>query len=98
MLLHGMLTFHIFFSKTKRTSFVRWWRAPEVYIYPREYDEKLDLWSVGCIMAELILLRPVFAGDDVVDQLNKIFNVIGTPDLATLNDICKPGVYNKTRI
>jgi hypothetical protein len=43
-------------------------------------------------MAELILLRPVFRGSDHIDQLNKIFDIIGTPDLATLNEICTPGM------
>jgi serine/threonine protein kinase len=70
--------------------FVRWWRAPEIFINWEQYDEKLDIWSVGCIMAELILLRPIFRGLDHIDQLNKIFNILGTPDLTTLNEICTP--------
>jgi len=76
----------------KKIGFVRWWRAPEIYINWERYDEKLDLWSVGCIMAELIRLRPVFPGSDHIDQLNKIFAVIGTPNLATLHEICTPGM------
>jgi len=47
-------------------------------------------------MAELILLRPLFRGSDHIDQLNKIFDIIGTPDLATLDDICTLGLYKKT--
>ena len=68
----------------------RWWRAPEVFINWERYDEKVDIWSVGCIMAELILLKPLFAGTDHIDQLTKIFDVVGTPDLATLDDVCEP--------
>ncbi|CAF1253317.1 unnamed protein product [Adineta steineri] len=64
----------------------RWWRAPEVFIHLERYNDKLDIWSVGCIMAELILLRPIFRGTDFTDQLNKIFDIIGTPDLTTLNE------------
>ena len=74
-------------------SFIRWWRAPEVYINPKRYSEKLDIWSTGCVMAELILLRPVFCGSGPLDQLNKIFDILGTPDLATLNEICAPGLW-----
>jgi hypothetical protein len=44
-------------------------------------------------MAELILLRTVFRGSDHIDQLNKIFNILGTPDLTTLNEICTTGSY-----
>ncbi|CAF3402406.1 unnamed protein product [Rotaria sp. Silwood2] len=41
-------------------------------------------------MAELILLRPIFRGTSYIDQLDKIFDIIGTPDLAILNDTCTP--------
>jgi p38 MAP kinase len=68
----------------------RWWRAPEVFINWERYDEKVDIWSVGCIMAELIILKPLFAGTDHIDQLTKIFDVVGTPDLATLDEVCEP--------
>jgi hypothetical protein len=43
-------------------------------------------------MAQLILLRPVFPGKDHIDQLNKIFEILGTPDTATLNEICTAGL------
>lgn len=54
-------------------------------------DEKLDIWSVGCIMAELILLRPLFRGSDKIDQLKKIFDITGTPEIDSLREICSPG-------
>ncbi len=72
---------------------IRWWRAPEVYIDEKHYREKLDIWSVGCIMGELILLRPLFRGRDHMDQLDKILQILGTPSAATLNEICIPGLY-----
>ncbi|CAF1475184.1 unnamed protein product [Adineta steineri] len=68
----------------------RWWRAPEVFVHWKRYNDKLDIWSVGCIMAELILLSPIFRSDDHIEQLNKIFDLIGTPNLATLNETCTP--------
>jgi hypothetical protein len=43
-------------------------------------------------MAELILLHPLFRGTDHIDQLNKIFDIIGTPDIATITGICEPGM------
>lgn len=72
---------------------ISWWRAPEVYINQKQYREKLDIWSIGCIMGELILLRPLFRGTDHLSQLNEIFNLLGTPDLNTLDDICTSGSY-----
>jgi serine/threonine protein kinase len=76
-------------------SITRWWRAPDVIVDWERYDDKLDVWSVGCIMGELILLGPLFRGKDHIDQLNKIFDIIGTPDLDTLNAVCTPGLYKK---
>ncbi len=72
---------------------IRWWRAPEMYINQDQYRDKIDIWSVGCIMAELILLRTVFHGSDHLDQLNKILDTLGTPDTATLNEIYTTGLY-----
>jgi serine/threonine protein kinase len=74
----------------------RWWRAPEVYINQKHYREQLDIWSVGCIMAELILLQPAFRGADQKGQLDKMFDILGTPDLATLNEICTAGLYTNS--
>jgi hypothetical protein len=44
-------------------------------------------------MAELILLKPLFAGTDHIDQLTKIFDIVGTPDLGTLDEVCEPCMY-----
>jgi len=57
----------------------RWYRAPEVVLDAKHYGAPLDLWSVGCIMAEMFTRRPLFKGEDYADQLKKIFNVIGLP-------------------
>ncbi|CAF3515467.1 unnamed protein product [Rotaria sp. Silwood1] len=70
----------------------RWWRAPEVFINWERYDEKLDIWSIGCIMAELIVLQPIFPGQGYLDQLDKIFDIIGTPDITTLHELATEGV------
>ncbi|CAF2954964.1 unnamed protein product [Rotaria sp. Silwood2] len=83
----------VFVSKRIKTFLIRWWRAPEVITNWGRYDEKIDLWSIGCIMAELILLRPVCQGRNNLDQLNKIFDLIGTPDINTINEVCAEGLY-----
>ncbi|KAH9169842.1 kinase-like protein [Lactarius sanguifluus] len=63
----------------------RWYRAPEVMLALRRYGTAIDVWSIGCILAELLLGRPLFKGKDYVDQLNKILEVLGTP----CNDILR---------
>jgi len=62
----------------------RWWRAPEVVLLPSAYNEKVDIWSIGCILAELMGRKPVFQGGDHLDQIKKIFQVIGSPSEADL--------------
>lgn len=59
----------------------RWYRAPELLFGTRSYGVGIDIWSVGCIIAELLLRTPIFPGESDIDQLVKIFNVLGTPTL-----------------
>ncbi|UJR33746.1 hypothetical protein I4U23_021173 [Adineta vaga] len=68
----------------------RIWDAPETFTNETQCNNKLDVWSVGCIMAELIVHKTLFCGVDHTDQLDKIFDIIGTPDLTTIDDICAP--------
>ena len=58
----------------------RWYRAPECTLKSHNYNEKIDIWAIGCIMAELYTLKPIFPGNEEFDQLNKILNVVGTPE------------------
>eukprot|EP00762_Andalucia_godoyi_P008249 ANDGO_02996.mRNA.1 Extracellular signal-regulated kinase 1 len=57
----------------------RWYRPPELLLMCPTYSKEVDVWSVGCILAELINRRPIFPGKDYVHQLQLIFEVIGTP-------------------
>lgn len=57
----------------------RWYRAPEVMLSPCSYSKPLDMWSIGCIFAEMLLRRPLFAGKDYLDQLQLIFRTMGMP-------------------
>ena len=58
----------------------RWYRAPECVLKSTSYNEKIDIWAIGCIMAELYNLKPIFPGNDEFDQINKICKIIGTPE------------------
>jgi len=57
-----------------------WYRAPDVLLGSRNYSTSIDIWSAGCIMAEMYSGRPLFPGKTNEDQLNKIFKLLGTPD------------------
>jgi len=57
----------------------RWYRAPEVMCSAKYYDAKVDVWSVGCILAEMFLRKPLFPGGNHLEQLRIIFEVLGTP-------------------
>uniref|UniRef100_A0A8C3LW04 mitogen-activated protein kinase n=1 Tax=Chrysolophus pictus TaxID=9089 RepID=A0A8C3LW04_CHRPC len=57
----------------------RWYRAPEVILNWMHYTQTVDIWSVGCIMAEMIMGRPLFRGNDHLDQLKEIMKITGTP-------------------
>jgi len=58
-----------------------WYRSPEILL-GTTYATPVDIWSCGCILAELILRRPLFPGQYEIDQLGKIFDVLGTPSEA----------------
>ncbi|KAJ7224365.1 kinase-like protein [Mycena pura] len=65
----------------------RWYRAPEIMLGFREYDTAIDVWSIGCILAELLSSQPIFKGKDYVDQLKKILDVLGSPEETVLQKI-----------
>ncbi|XP_050879274.1 cyclin-dependent kinase G-2 isoform X3 [Lathyrus oleraceus] len=57
-----------------------WYRAPELLLGTKQYSTAIDMWSLGCIMAELLSKEPLFNGRTEFDQLNKIFRILGTPN------------------
>ncbi|XP_016841403.1 serine/threonine-protein kinase MAK isoform X3 [Nasonia vitripennis] len=69
-------------SRPPYTDYVstRWYRAPEVLLHSTNYNSPIDIWAVGCIMAELYTFRPLFPGKSEIDEIFKICSVIGTPD------------------
>ena len=78
-------------KKQELTEYVitRWYRAPEVILCPSEYSKAVDIWSIGCIFAELLGRQPLFPGDHYLDQIQKIISVLGTPKGEDLDFITK---------
>ncbi|XP_031679450.1 cyclin-dependent kinase 2-like isoform X3 [Oncorhynchus kisutch] len=64
-----------------------WYRAPEILLGCKYYSTAVDIWSLGCIFAEMITRRALFPGDSEIDQLFRIFRTLGTPD-----EVAWPGV------
>jgi len=62
----------------------RWYRAPEIMLNSKGYTKSIDIWSVGCILAEMLSNRPLFPGKHYLDQLNLILNVLGSPNQESL--------------
>ncbi|GMS84359.1 hypothetical protein PENTCL1PPCAC_6534 [Pristionchus entomophagus] len=56
-----------------------WYRSPELLLGIEKYSTEVDMWSVGCLMAEFITLKPLFTGRSEIDQIKKIFMELGTP-------------------
>merc|ERR1712137_605775 len=65
----------------------RWYRAPEIMLNSKGYTKSIDIWSVGCILAEMLSNRPIFPGKHYLDQLNHILGVLGSPTPDDLNCI-----------
>jgi len=56
-----------------------WYRAPEVLLGSQRYSMPVDIWSIGCIFAEMASKKPLFHGDSEIDQLFRVFRILGTP-------------------
>ena len=61
------------------------YRAPEVLLRSTNYSSPIDMWAIGCIMAELYTLRPLFPGSSEIDEIFKICSVLGTPKQVLLD-------------
>ena len=69
-----------------------WYRAPDVLLGSRTYSTSIDVWSCGCIFAEMISGVPLFRGRDNQDQLLHIMRIIGTPDDRVIRKIMSESV------
>lgn len=66
----------------------RYYRAPELIFGSCYYTNQIDVWSAGCVIAEMVMNRPIFEGENSTDQLLRIIKIIGTPtpeDLVKMN-------------
>ena len=70
-----------------------WYRAPDVLLGSRTYNTSIDIWSAGCIMAEMYTGRPLFPGTTNEDQLQRIFRLMGTPSEQSWEGISKLPEY-----
>ncbi|XP_056282402.1 MAPK/MAK/MRK overlapping kinase-like isoform X1 [Pseudoliparis swirei] len=77
------------YSKPPHTEYIstRWYRAPECLLTDGYYGLKMDMWSAGCVFFEIMSLRPLFPGTNELDQVAKIHDVLGTPDLSILQKL-----------
>ena len=77
---------------TELTEYVatRWYRAPEIMLTTSQYTTAVDMWSVGCILAELILGKPIFPGKDYRNQIHLIVKFLGSPTESDLDYIKSP--------
>ena len=69
-----------------------WYRAPDVLLGSRTYSTSIDVWSCGCIFAEMISGVPLFRGRDNQDQLLHIMRIIGTPEDRVIKKIMSESV------
>ena len=84
-------------TSTQMTDYVatRWYRAPEVLLTYKKYTAAMDMWSIGCIFAELLLRKPLFPGTDTNHQIEIITNLLGYPSEEDIECIPNPRAKDK---
>ena len=70
----------------------RYYRAPEIMLTWQKYDIEVDIWSAGCIFAEMLEGKPLFPGKDHVNQFSIITELLGTPPDDVIKTICSENV------
>ena len=80
---------HEKFSGLTMTEYIatRWYRSPEVILSWKQYTAAMDMWAVGCILAELLARKPLFPGKDAFHQIKLIVSILGTPDSDEVDSI-----------
>lgn len=69
----------------------RWYRAPELLLSCARHDSAIDMWAVGCILAEMLGRKPLFPGRDFIHTLNLVCKVVGTPSDEDINMLQSDG-------
>ncbi|KAI8925674.1 mitogen activated protein kinase [Entophlyctis helioformis] len=75
----------------------RYYRAPEIMLTWQRYDKGVDVWSMGCILAEMIEGKPLFPGKDHIDQFSQIMSFLGSPPEDVVNSICSENTLQFVR-
>jgi len=77
-------------SDIEMTGYVstRYYRAPEIMLTWQHYDKAVDIWSIGCIFAEMLIGKPLFPGKDHINQFSLICDLLGTPSDQLMKTIC----------
>lgn len=83
-------------SQQSREVVTLWYRAPEILLGKPNYFLEIDLWSVGCIFAEMLLRKPLFPGDSEIGQLFQIFKLLGTPSEVNAPDLIELPFFKKS--
>lgn len=85
----SMVSFNENAEKNFLTEYVvtRWYRSPELLLQEKNYTTAIDVWSVGCILAEMMGRKPIFPGTNYIDELLCITNILGTPPPGDYHDI-----------
>jgi len=68
----------------------RWYRAPEILLGSSKYSKAVDMWSVGCILGELLIGKPIFQGKSSLNQIEKVLELVGKPKPEDVEAIDSP--------
>ncbi|KAK1936112.1 putative mitogen activated protein kinase [Babesia divergens] len=68
----------------------RWYRAPEILVGSTKYTKGVDMWAIGCILAELLIGKPLFTGSSTINQLSKVVTLTGMPSEEDMESLGSP--------
>lgn len=71
----------------------RWYRAPEIVLGSNQYSKAVDMWSVGCILGELIIGKAIFPGKSTLNQIELILDLLGRPTAEEIESMGAPSDY-----
>lgn len=76
----------------------RCYRAPELIFGNTQYSTQIDMWSTGCVLAEMLIVHPLFQGDSNIDQLVEIIKVLGCPSTKEIMEMSPDYDVNKFQL
>ena len=71
----------------------RWYRAPEILLGSNAYGKAVDMWSLGCIFGEMLGGKPLFPGSNTLNQIERVGQVIGAPDIDEIGKLNSPYIH-----